>query len=234
MTRRSALVDTRVIYCGDNLEQLAQAPRRLRRPDLHRPAVQLQPQLRSLLGRDQGEARLRGPPRQSPRPTSTTCARAASNSPASSRRPAASTTTATGTPRHYVKVMLDQIFGENNFQNEIVWKRTTRTQRREAALRPRPRHRSSIYAGGEELHVAITQYTPYSEAYLESTLPTRRGRGRAPVRLTRLTANQPGATDGAANGPDPTVRSATRHHATNWRILARKHGASSTQGRLIY
>lgn len=25
---------------------------------------------------------------------------------------------------HYVKVMLDQIFGENNFQNEIVWQRT--------------------------------------------------------------------------------------------------------------
>ena len=26
---------------------------------------------------------------------------------------------------HYVKVMLDQIFGESNFQNEIIWKRTT-------------------------------------------------------------------------------------------------------------
>jgi len=26
---------------------------------------------------------------------------------------------------HYVKVMLDQIFGENNFLNEIVWKRTS-------------------------------------------------------------------------------------------------------------
>src|ERR1700676_5146946 len=25
---------------------------------------------------------------------------------------------------HYVKVLLDQIFGENFFQNEIVWKRT--------------------------------------------------------------------------------------------------------------
>ena len=25
---------------------------------------------------------------------------------------------------HYVKIMLDQIFGENQFQNEIVWKRT--------------------------------------------------------------------------------------------------------------
>ena len=94
----SALVDTRVIYCGDNLEQLEQAPRRLRGPDLHRPAVQLQPQLRGLLGRDEGEARLRGPPRLHQPPTSTSCARAASNSPASSRRPAPSTTTATGTP----------------------------------------------------------------------------------------------------------------------------------------
>ncbi len=26
---------------------------------------------------------------------------------------------------HYVKVMLDQIFGENSFENEIIWKRTT-------------------------------------------------------------------------------------------------------------
>src|SRR5450759_3015542 len=26
---------------------------------------------------------------------------------------------------HYVKVMLDQIFGENNFLNEIIWKRQT-------------------------------------------------------------------------------------------------------------
>ena len=25
---------------------------------------------------------------------------------------------------HYVKVMLDQIFGENNFQSEIIWRRT--------------------------------------------------------------------------------------------------------------
>ncbi len=26
---------------------------------------------------------------------------------------------------HYVKVMLDVIFGENNFQNELIWKRTS-------------------------------------------------------------------------------------------------------------
>src|SRR5207245_796076 len=26
---------------------------------------------------------------------------------------------------HYVKVMLDRIFGENNFRNEIIWKRSS-------------------------------------------------------------------------------------------------------------
>ena len=62
-TKSSPFVDTRVIYCGDNLDQLRETPRRLRRPDLHRPAVQLQSQLRGLLGRDKGEASLRGPPR---------------------------------------------------------------------------------------------------------------------------------------------------------------------------
>ena len=35
---------------------VGQVARRLRGPHLHRPAVQQQPQLRSLLGRDQGEA----------------------------------------------------------------------------------------------------------------------------------------------------------------------------------
>src|ERR1017187_7201396 len=42
------------------------APRPLHRPHLHRPAVQLQSQLRGVLGRDQGEAFLRRPSRIHP------------------------------------------------------------------------------------------------------------------------------------------------------------------------
>jgi site-specific DNA-methyltransferase (adenine-specific)/adenine-specific DNA-methyltransferase len=26
---------------------------------------------------------------------------------------------------HYIKTILDEVFGENNFRNEIIWKRTT-------------------------------------------------------------------------------------------------------------
>src|ERR1700724_2142204 len=29
------------------------------------------------------------------------------------------------TAAHYIKVMMDGIFGHRNFQNEIIWKRTT-------------------------------------------------------------------------------------------------------------
>lgn len=41
-----------------------QTPRPLHRPHLHRPALQLQPELRGLLGRDQRKTLLRRPPRQ--------------------------------------------------------------------------------------------------------------------------------------------------------------------------
>jgi hypothetical protein len=87
----SALLDTRVIYCGDNLEQLSKLP------DVKR------------MQKDEG--RMMKPPRSVIlhssffiQPCITTgsfyyhCDWHAS---------------------HYVKVMLDQIFGENNFCNEI-------------------------------------------------------------------------------------------------------------------
>jgi len=72
----SSLLDTRVIYCGDNLEQ----PERMQNEKCRMMKPARFPILHSsfcLL--------------HSPLPAS-----------------------------HYVKVMLDQIFGENNFQSEIV------------------------------------------------------------------------------------------------------------------
>jgi hypothetical protein len=59
-SKPSAVIDTRVIYCGDNLEQLRKLPDAC--VDLiyiDRPAVQFEPQLRSFLGRDERETRLR-------------------------------------------------------------------------------------------------------------------------------------------------------------------------------
>ena len=101
--KSSSLLDTRVVYCGDNLEQLAKLPNAC--VDL----IYIEPPFNSNRNYGQRPDRhnLRTRPRRSallktttrtPRLTLTTCARAACNSPASSNRPAAFITTATGTP----------------------------------------------------------------------------------------------------------------------------------------
>ena len=87
--RPAALLDTRVVYCGDNLEQLAKLPdacaRRMQKEEGRRMKSACFPILHSSFY--------------------------FLNSPSHASL--------------YVKVMLDQIFGENNFQSEIVWKRTS-------------------------------------------------------------------------------------------------------------
>jgi len=120
----SALVDTRVIYCGDNLEQLKKLPAAC--VDL----IYIDPPFNSNRNYEVfwGETKEK---------------RAFEDRHASTQayiefmRPRcvelARVLKKTGSfyyhcdwhASHYVKVMLDQIFGENNFQNEIVWRRTT-------------------------------------------------------------------------------------------------------------
>src|SRR3990172_1610255 len=118
----SALVDTRVICCGDNLEQLN------RMPDACVDLIYIDPPFNSNRNYEVfwGETKEK---------------RAFEDRHASTQayiefmRPRCvelhRVLKPTGTfyyhcdwhASHYVKVMLDQIFGENSFVNEIVWKR---------------------------------------------------------------------------------------------------------------
>ena len=94
--RPSALLDTRVIYCGDNLEQLAKLP------DACVDLIYIDPPLNSnrnyeVFWGETKEKRAFEDRHENTKAYMTTCARAACNSPASSKRPAAFITTATGT-----------------------------------------------------------------------------------------------------------------------------------------
>jgi DNA modification methylase len=122
--RPSPLVDTRVVYCGDNLEQLKKLPEAC--IDL----IYIDPPFNSNRNYEVfwGETKEK---------------RAFDDRHASTQayiefmRPRclelARVLKKTGSfyyhcdwhASHYVKVMLDQIFGEGNFQNEIIWKRTS-------------------------------------------------------------------------------------------------------------
>jgi len=122
--RPSALVDTRIIYCGDCLEQLRKLP------DACVDLIYIDPPFNSNRNYEVfwGETKEK---------------RAFEDRHASTQayidymRPRcvelARVLKKTGSfyyhcdwhASHYVKVMLDQIFGDNNFRSEIIWKRTS-------------------------------------------------------------------------------------------------------------
>jgi DNA modification methylase len=71
---------------------------------------------------------------------------------------------------HYVKVMLDQIMGENNFINEIVWKRQTSHNDAKQGSKHFGRLHDVLlfYCGGNEKYTWNHQYTPLDVSYIES------------------------------------------------------------------
>lgn len=121
--RASALIDTRVIYCGDNLDKL---PRFL---DACVDLVYIDPPFNSNRNYEVfwGETKEK---------RSFEDRHATTQAYIEFMRPRcvelARVLKPTGSfyyhcdwhASHYVRVMLDQIFGENNFQSEIIWRRT--------------------------------------------------------------------------------------------------------------
>ncbi len=69
---------------------------------------------------------------------------------------------------HYVKVMLDVIFGENNFINEIIWKRQSAHNDAKQGSKHFGRVHESLflYSGGGEYQFKHL-YSSYDESYLE-------------------------------------------------------------------
>ena len=162
----SALVDTRVIYCGDNLEQLKKLPAAC--VDL----IYIDPPFNSnrnyeVFWGETKEKRAFADRHESTkayidymRPRCVELARVLKK---------------TGSfyyhcdwhASHYVKVMLDQILGENNFINEIIWKRQSSHNDAKQGSKHLGRVHDSIflYSGGGEYHFKHL-YLPYDEEYV--------------------------------------------------------------------
>ena len=65
---------------------------------------------------------------------------------------------------HYVKILLDEIFGEDNFRNEIIWKRSTAHS--DAEFYGNNFDCIYFYTKSQTGYVFNTTYQPYDEAYL--------------------------------------------------------------------
>ena len=178
----SSLLDTRVIYCGDNLEQLAKLP------DACVDLIYIDPPFNSnrnyeVFWGETKEKRSFEDRHESTqayidymRPRCQQLARVLKK---------------TGSfyyhcdwhASHYVKAMLDIIFGQNNFLNEIIWRRN---KAKGLATRALAMNHDTIfvYTGGEK-HTFHAQYLPADEHYLEQYKQVEQGTGRK-YQLTSL------------------------------------------------
>jgi len=177
--RPSSLLDTRVVYCGDNLEQLAKLP------DACVDLIYIDPPFNSnrnyeVFWGETKEKRAFDDRHESTRayidymrPRCVQLARVLKK---------------TGSfyyhcdwhASHYVKVMLDQIFGENNFINEIVWKRQTSHNDAKQGSKHYGRLHDTLmlYCGGSEDYTWNQQYVPLDQSYIESHYSQMDEKGR--------------------------------------------------------
>ncbi len=162
--RSSALVDTRVIYCGDNLEQLQKLP------DHCVDLIYIDPPFNSnrnyeVFWGETKEKRAFEDRHESTkayidymRPRCVELARVLKK---------------TGSfyyhcdwhASHYVKVVLDQIFGENNFCSEIIWRRNMAKGLAHAGFSNN--HDSIFYYGGGDEVTFHPPMIPYDEENLD-------------------------------------------------------------------
>jgi adenine-specific DNA-methyltransferase len=65
---------------------------------------------------------------------------------------------------HYVKILLDEVFGEDNFRNEIIWKRATAHS--DAEFYGNNFDCIYFYTKSQDRYVFNTVYQPYDDAYI--------------------------------------------------------------------
>ena len=105
---------------------------------------------------------------------------------------------------HYVKVLLDEIFGEHNFRAEIIWQRTSAHTTVSNYGRI---HETLLFYSKSSLYRWTPQYQAYGEAYLDEFYTHRDPDGRRWMRadLTRAGIRR-GQTGQPWRGIDVTAK----------------------------
>ena len=99
------------------------------------------------------------------------------------------------TAGHYLKMLMDAVFGPANFRNQIAWKRT---HAHGGAKRYGPVHDMLLFYSRSEKYVWNEQFTPYTDDYIEGFFRFKDVDGRR-YRATILTG--PGIRTGLSGKP---------------------------------
>lgn len=225
--RASSLVDTRVIYCGDNLDQLKKLPEAC--VDL----IYIDPPFNSnrnyeVFWGETKEKRAFEDRHESTRayieymrPRCVELARVLKK---------------TGSfyyhcdwhASHYVKVMLDQIFGENNFVNEIIWKRqSSHNDAKQGSKHMGRVHDTVFFYGASADYTFRHQYTAYDEEYVNDFYRHVEEKTGRRYRLGDLTA--PGGAAPSKGNPHYEFLGVTRY----WRYSKENMEKLYQDGRIV-
>lgn len=68
---------------------------------------------------------------------------------------------------HYVKILMDEVFGEDNFKNDITWKRQTSSGFKGKSAMGKNHDNILCYVMDNNDHVYNTEYIPYSDDYIK-------------------------------------------------------------------
>jgi adenine-specific DNA-methyltransferase len=230
MVKSSSLLDTRVVYCGDNLEQLKKLP------DACIDLIYIDPPFNSnrnyeVFWGETKEKRSFEDRHESTqayiefmRPRCVELARVLKK---------------TGSfyyhcdwhASHYVKVMLDQTFGENNFQNEIVWKRSSAHS---DSVRYGANHDTLFfYTGGGNKWTWNKLFTPYNDDYVQQNYRYKDPESGRPFRVSDMTANKPGG-DVSYEWTSPDGKKVKPYKGRYWAYSKDKMKRMEEAGQIYY
>ena len=141
------------------------------------------------------------------------------------------------TASHYLKIILDQIFGVENFRNEIVWTRTN-AHNMNARYYSRIHDLLLFYTKGDG-YTWNKQYTEYSEAQLSRYKPDEDGRLYTGRDLTMSTVQENRNFEWRGTQPPPHRSwGATFEQLEKWyaegRILLKQEGTPRLDGLKVY
>lgn len=124
---------------------------------------------------------------------------------------------------HYLKVCLDEIFGQQRFVNEVIWKRTSAHNR---LVRYGPVHDVILVYAKSDKWYWQEQHVPYDPAYVEQFYRHVDEESGRVYRLDNATSNRPGGRYAWKGQPPPGNRFWGYSEATMERF--------EEEGRLVY
>jgi site-specific DNA-methyltransferase (adenine-specific) len=127
---------------------------------------------------------------------------------------------------HYLKILMDAVFGAAHFQNEIIWKRTSAHS---SAKRYGPVHDVILFYSRSDSFTWNPQYIAHADEYLDSHYRSSDATGRR-FTLSDLTASgvRHGSSGEAWRGFDPASK------GNHWKFTIENLERLDTEGRLYW